>query len=80
MNSANGVVPENPADKIKRAKEAREMGRKLREGKRATFDTGRFPPGLSENPTAKEALSVAVDTLRYMGQHNIANWCERGCS
>ena len=38
------TTDENPADKIKKAKEAREMGRKLREGKPQVFGTGRCPP------------------------------------
>lgn len=35
------------------------------------------PPGMPENPTCKKALEVAVASLRYMGQHNVADWCER---
>lgn len=71
-------APKNPADKIAVAKEAREMGRKLREGKPAVFTNGKFPPGFPTTPACEQALDLAIATLRYLTPSSpIADYCER---
>ena len=69
----------NPADKIRIAKEAAEMGRKLRKGKPMGFHVPRmYPRDCAPKPSCKEALSLAIEVLRYNGPSPIADWCELG--